>query len=475
MKQRWTALLMLFVVILSCAFGCAPQEQAEPEADALLELERDAPVYSSETVVLYFPSANEPEQLYAESRRVNVSSVSSLVDVAMEALLDGPQDDDLYAIIPDGVRLVMTEQSSNLVTVHLSSELLTLNDRQLLLAKISIINTLTSIPGVEYVTLMCDEKEVTVMGYASGAEGMFIGTLDEKIAQIEDALRNGVNERKITLYFQDSTNSYLLPEVRTVSNTDDMAQTVMMELLKGPVDTVRCEPVSQRELTLLETPKMSTRSDGSTLLTVNLSDDEDFWSGTYGRRMLRVGAIVLSLTSNLPQVDYVSVQMDSVTINRYVGGQGNYLQASMFRDLVGETMQLYFPSLTGEALVEVQRIVDQSSVGRARDVLLQLLAGPAQSEKQDAAPLPVSWTEDDIVSLRIQNGLLTINMRSAAIEELFALEQDEQYTCVYAIVNSLCGLQGITRVRFLADGQSIASGGAVSLENPLMPNVGLVY
>ena len=69
---------------------------------------------------------------------------------------------------------------------------------------------------------------------------------------------------------------------------------------------------------------------------------------------------------------------------------------------------------------------------------------------------------------------MTVNLTSDAVQRLFALDRDGQETNVYAIVNSLCQLQGVTRVRFIAEGQSIISGGEISLEKPLMPNIGLV-
>ncbi|MBP3371176.1 MAG: GerMN domain-containing protein, partial [Clostridia bacterium] len=49
------------------------------------------------------------------------------------------------------------------------------------------------------------------------------------------------------------------------------------------------------------------------------------------------------------------------------------------------------------------------------------------------------------------------------------------YTCIYAIVNSLCQAQGVNRVRFTVEGHSIESGGEIALSSPLMPNIGLVY
>ena len=473
-KRAWTAIALLIAILFGAA-ACAKQTAQLPaREEASLELERDVGASNNENIVLYFPGVDDPERLYAENRSVSVYSASSMVDVAIEALLKGPQNKELYAVIPKDVRLIMTEQSSNLVTVHLSSELLQLEDRQLLLAKISIINTLTSLSGVEYVTLMCDEKEVPVMGYTSGAEGMFIGTLDEKIAQIENALASGENERKITLYFQDGTGDYLLPEVRTVSVSDDMAQTAFRELLSGPVDTVRCTAVLPSDLTLVEEPKLSTLSDGTTLLTINVSNDPEFWRASSGQRMMRVGAIVLSMTSNMADVDAVSVLMDSVPINRYVTGSSDYLRASMFRNLVGDTMTLFFPNESASMLVEVQRIVDQSSVGRAREILRELFEGPNASETPRAAPLAANFSDSDVLGIRIQNGLMTVNLTSDAVQRLFALDRDGQETNVYAIVNSLCQLQGVTRVRFIAEGQSIISGGEISLENPLMPNIGLV-
>ena len=175
----------------------------------------------------------------------------------------------------------------------------------------------------------------------------------------------------------------------------------------------------------------------------------------------------------MPDVDYVSVQIDSLSINRYVAGRSGYLHASMFRNLVGNTMHLYYPNANGTHLVEVERMVDQSSVGVARDTLTELFRGPQEMESPDAVPLPVMLSDSDVLSLQIQNGQVTVNLKKDAVDMIFALDHDTQYTCIYAIVNSLCGLQGINRVAFLANGETITSGGVVSMEGALMPNIGL--
>ena len=131
--------------------------------------------------------------------------------------------------------------------------------------------------------------------------------------------------------------------------------------------------------------------------------------------------------------------------------------------------------LARQMLVEVQRSVDQSGVGRPRQILYELLEGPAQAENEAATPLAAGWKNADILGIRVQNGLLTVNLSQSAVESLFALEANQQYTCVYAIVNSLCQVQGVNRVRFTMEGHSIEEGGAITLSSPLMPNIGLSY
>lgn len=472
-RRKWIAWLLIAVSCFCLAACRVNSASNSTDTEVPIGLEQEDVYENTETLVLYYPSTTDPERLYAENRSIDASSTNTLVNVAVEELLKGPQHTDLFAVIPRTVRLIMTEQSGQIVTVHLSSEILSLSDRELLLAKISIINTLTSINGVEYVTLMCDEKEITVMGYASGAEGMFVGTLDEKIDQYRQAMESGANSRKITLYFQNRSGEYLIPEIRTIENRSDLAETIINELIAGPSDTSRSYAVMRPQMHLIETPILTDTSDGSMLLIVNLTGDDTFLSESSGQLMMRVGAIVLSLASNMPDVDYVSVQIDSLSINRYVAGRSGYLHASMFRNLVGNTMHLYYPNETGTHLVEVERMVDQSSVGVARDTLTELFRGPQEMESPDAVPLPVMLSDSDVLSLQIQNGQVTVNLKKDAVDMIFALDHDTQYTCIYAIVNSLCGLQGINRVAFLANGETITSGGVVSMEGALMPNIGL--
>ncbi len=479
------ALAMALVLPLQIfALGCNgrgyeddPQETVSTQEPEIIPAEERS--FRSESILLYYPSLEDTEKLLTETRIVTFVSTMSIVDVAVRELLKGPESDALYAIIPQDVGLLSVEQSSTLVTLHFSDQLMELEDRERLLAKISIINTVASLSGVQYVNVMCDDKEVTINGYSAGASELYSGTLESRWNEINQILETGMDSpKRAVLYFQDKTQTFLVPEVRVISSGDDSGKALIEELLNGPVDTGRCSRVLGQTCMLQEDPRIVKDSDGNSILTIRLTSDPEFWGMSAGRRILRIGAVVLSVTGFLPEVDYVSIEIGNTkleTILLETDSDVPGFQRADFGILVGNTITLYYPSKEMNRLMKTERTVEQSSVDRPRAVLQELLKGPTNEEMNGMKNLPDGLEISDILGIRVQEEQMTLNLSQRAVTLLKELEKSEQVTSLYAIINTMCEIQGIKRVRFLCEGQTISDGFYLSLQGALLPNRGMVY
>jgi germination protein M len=123
---------------------------------------------------VYF-SDDQANYLVKEDRTAQVSKVvESELDMraklAMEALIEGPTQPNLYRTIPEGTKLLSLEIRDKIAYVDFSKELSEKHwggSTGELLTIGSIVNTLAQFPGIEKVQILIDGKiEPTLAGHA---------------------------------------------------------------------------------------------------------------------------------------------------------------------------------------------------------------------------------------------------------------------------------------------------------------------
>ncbi len=131
--------------------------------------------------------------------------------------------------------------------------------------------------------------------------------------------------------------------------------------------------------------------------------------------------------------------------------------------------QLYFARVVGgeERLVALPRDLPREAPARA--ALQELIGGEVPPGCQ--RPLPTGTT---IGGLRVENGLATVDFSRELISN-FEGGSDHEGVVVYAIVNTLASLPGVTRVQILVEGKPVDSiGGHLDLSGSLEPDGELV-
>nr|WP_162990943.1 GerMN domain-containing protein [Maliibacterium massiliense] len=473
---------ILAAALCALAVGCNASEQGAgaKQSQVIQELSGEEATRRIETFTLYFTSADDPDKPYTERRMVSMDTTASAVDTAMAQLLSGPSDERFTSPIPQDVRMLQSEQAADLVTVHLSEEILKLESLDLLKAKVCITNTLAAITGVQYVSVMCDGKELTpIEGKTMSPMGLYSGTFSELYNRLQST--SPAANQEVALYFQDATRNYLVPEMRSVTVGEDAIMAVFNELKKGPNDRRQYTSMLATQVQLLSKPVYGQAPDGRSMVTIDLSRQANLDQSA--RSLLLVGSLVLSVNAVRPDIDYVAINVAGRPANEYMNGllgESNLLRRATFESYIGNTVRLYFPSKDSKVLVAVNRTVDQGAVGQVSTLLEELFRGPQGNEVTmepaiKALPVQVSAAED-ILGIRIQDDLMTVNVSNSFLYRLSALSEAEQRATVYAIVNTLCSVAGITHVQFLMEGRQVATfGGMISFAGPLLPNVGMVY
>ena len=137
-----------------------------------------------------------------------------------------------------------------------------------------------------------------------------------------------------------------------------------------------------------------------------------------------------------------------------------------------ETMRLYFANERYDGLVAVEREAPARTgvVAKARQALAELAAGPGGVER--VAPTVPKETRADAIFLI--DDLLVVDLSKEIAQRLLGGLAQERMS-VHSIVNTLCEIPGVRRVRLLLDGQPVDTlAGHLNLRRPLRADTTLL-
>lgn len=227
--------MVLFLLLTGCndMFG-TPGKNDEPIA----ETPSKVPGNSSQTdgsekdvrLKLYFPTIDN-SRILTEEREVKVKDDEVLMS-ALKALIAGPERTELRNPMPEGTEVLSIKKENNTAVVDLSKEYGMVNGLDEVVERISVVNTLTEIGGIEKVRILIEGKELV------GPSGEPFGELT-RVALDSQGYPVTSGEKSVTLYFSDMQAEYLVPEVRNIKLNDGekvekVISVVFEELKKGP-------------------------------------------------------------------------------------------------------------------------------------------------------------------------------------------------------------------------------------------------
>lgn len=177
---------------------------------------------------LYFLNESE-STLVAETRTVKYRDVYSLRTAVIEELISGPDTNRTRAVLNKKTKLLSIDAANpSELVVDFNYKFMSGDSARDTLAAYAVIKTLCGLDGVERVKVTVEKNDIP------DSEGEPIGFLaDEDINLSTDT--NTSETREITLYFADRKTNKLVPEMRTITVTDQLplAQYVISELING--------------------------------------------------------------------------------------------------------------------------------------------------------------------------------------------------------------------------------------------------
>src|SRR5690554_312304 len=217
--RKTIAILLLLLLLLA---GCTNNEQPQtpPESE---------PQQKTETITLYYGDENN-EQLVTEEQEITYLEGEDFYKTALEALIDGPHNENYTDNIPSGTAVYGTIRQDDALLVNFTHHFTSFGGSVAeIVAVASVVNTLTDFEGIERVKILVEGNEL--IG-PSGEPRGFISRFT-----MEEGLPEEVGE--VILYFSKPDATGVVAEERTINfpAEADLAQRLnitLQELISGP-------------------------------------------------------------------------------------------------------------------------------------------------------------------------------------------------------------------------------------------------
>lgn len=428
--------------------------------------------------VLYFLNAAHT-RLTAESRLLAVGDDESPEFAIVRAILEGPVSPELHPVATD-LAVDRVEVLPDLINVYLSTiENALIGQRALVAAKMAITAALIDYAGVRYVNVLLDGVQT---GFTDDTTGITIPTgaltrvsdVTEEISQLELETAAASFDTNVALYFLDSTESLLLPEVTRLTYTQDadMVRELVSMLLRGPQSSYDSRPSLDRSLELLSHEYVEEPS-GLRMLRLTFNRMPTTYTPNFadGEKMA-AASLTYTLTDYIPGID--GVELASNTHPE----QFTAYRPIDFADLPGNWVQVYLPnSADGITMSAVDRLVPQAQADDPYETLRVLLTGPTNTDTRDVWPAaPEGITVANVRDVYTAGDVIVVDLESNVAGILEGGTAQDERVFIFSIVNTLTAARGIRRVLLLQDGERTEYLGvrAICVLDPLMKDPGLI-
>ncbi len=492
--------LALCALLLSLALGLSGCAIGGHDAETTLEISLPEPEGEPENMIigetmagdisevaLYYPTADN-SGFSTVTTNLRADAGQSLPEAAVLALLASAGPGGTRS--PGDIALLGCEYACGTATVNLSIDARASQTPQELLAlEAAIGNTLLGLGGVCGVNVLVGGASESCCQLPIGVQTEPISSVAAAYAQLQ-AERDRMSqpdaapvERSALIYFPTEGRQWLVPELRNISATGDGFATALIDALRAGPQDVACAIYSIPEgAELLEdSPVVDTLSSGERVLSLNFTSTLANYLPLSGLEVWELaGSLALTMTSFMPELDAVRVMVNNDPVTMCdMGGEiihfpDGLIRREQFAGRVGSTATLYLMDETNE-LRAVQRAVSTRAALSPRRLLSELLDYAGADGEALRLPLSVRVNPDDLLGVQTVGGVARVNLSASFYRSCQSLSPRAERDLVYAIVNTLCALQGIRGVRFFIEGQAADTlAGTIYLKSVLLPNPGIV-
>lgn len=191
---------------------------------------------NSEKLKVFFKDRVE-NSLNEETRVMKTNDKTTTEDRAkflIAQIIQGPLNEKNRALISKKAQLLSFAINDGVATVNMSKEFSSADGVNALLLRLSFVNTLCALDGINGIVIQVDGKPIV-----SDATGKEVGVMSPDDIALDTDDKPSSAKSRIVLYFPKKGGEKLVRETREVElqNALSIEKTVISELLKGPTDS----------------------------------------------------------------------------------------------------------------------------------------------------------------------------------------------------------------------------------------------
>ncbi len=513
MKRLIAAAICVLLLLGACGVIKETGERGRPIPASKLDMTDIGYPGRVEKFAVYFYNTTS-KTLTAEIRTIIISQDANPAEVAVGELLMGPSNDSMLSkVAPEGMELERIEYSRDVANVYISYDGEVMQPKDKYILELAIANTVTDILGTTYISVFYNGLQTGFYnGIQAGLSGVPYAPLKKHTGSIEDAwLQESAiyaevpsfpypgdpkndhepesgdedslppaekqNEMTTVLYYISAGGGFILPETRKVKYTDGKyIEGLITELGKRPLNSNTMTNPLADDLKLIEPPAVKLASGGYSLLLnfsklpirYDYSDTKD--------AQLSYAAMAYTITGFVPGIESIEIYVNGVKVAPAGENAADEVKKSNYLGFMGSSAPIYFADKSSDLLLEVSRSMEQGKTWSARARLLELIKGPISGDEENAWPvMPAGITQSDVLSVDVYSDTVYVNLSQKFREDCAGLSSKNEMLLVYAIVNTLTAMDGISKVQFLIEGQQTDTlAGNICLSGPFIRNFGII-
>ncbi len=272
---------------------------------------------------------------------------------------------------------------------------------------------------------------------------------------------NTTDSRTVKVYYKNIATGLLEPEEKKLNSTKK--EDIILETL----DYLE-KPPTKEQLTKVTSENIEFNNvylDKSNI-TVDISNE--FYDLKDGDRLMFTSSVFSTFTS-LDFIEKVKITVEGKEILKSNGKELGFMSKYnivtdnqiMPEPLNYEKVKLYFVDTSMKKLEAEERIIEVNPNQPIENyVIQQLLEGPQRSTS-----VALFSSDSKISFLRTVDGVCYVDLGKDMLQKL-SLGTINETLAIYSIVNSLCALESVDKVKFLSDGKKIEDyKGTLDLSN----------
>ncbi len=470
------AALLLAALLLG---GCLPKVDLSQDTAALptadLTQVSEAPlgytpgVRSAEATIWY--PGETGDRLVRQTFRVEGSNESQIYAAALQRMLVLGR-----GRFAEGAELLSAESTGDRLAVVEWRVTEDTGDRALFALLMSTVNTLGEL-GVEAVSFRVNGRAARVLGWPLGAVSPSGGDLTGLWARY--MLENDEDEcvRQALVYRAALDGGSIAPELVEVRLTREGEIRALLTALRETSGLSGAFAAFPSEESAVKGDP-TWLGDGALRLTMDANLLAMLETETI-RPWQMYACAACTLLAFLPEAETVEIFVGNARVGRIESPnepltfEDGAMRWEHFARIRSRAVTVYLAA--GDRLAPVTRFMTGGAESNPLTRLSQVLSGPQLWETGAFRVVPDTVSaEDDILGVALEGQEARVNLSREFIEKCSGLTPQGERNLIYAMVDTLCGIRGVTRVRFYIDGETSETFlSQISLLSPLYYNEGM--